>query len=646
MELQKVSIVIANLNGKHHLRDCFASIQRLNYPKDKIEVILVDNGSTDGSVEFVKNHYDWVKLICNSKNEGFAKPSNDGARAATGKYVAFLNNDMRVHPDWLIELIKSLDNNNAQCAGSVILNWNGKLLDFAGGGVNFYGLGYQDDFARPMSEMEPLLKQDKELLFACGGAMIVERDKFLFAGGFDEDYFAYYEDADLGWRLNVLGCKVVLSVKSRVFHKHNSTSKTIARERIQYLFERNKLYSCYKNYSEELLNKIFFPSLLLQVRELYLESGIDGFNYNIKNPGVFDSDPVTITHKAAMMISALNEFTENIAKMTEKRSFIQKNRKKSDDEISKLVDKPFIVFPHYTGEYLSSEYDIIKAFNIDVLLNHPVKTNVVIITGEKNGDDGMTGSRCREFAKALSSFENFRITVACPNGCESGYENVISYGDDDFGALTQAVKESVAVVLMGTYPISISNLKNEISKKYVLTDIGSLSHTDSGKFSAGSFDKDLKEIINLTDYYICANNNQKDYILGVLTALKALPNTKSARDGEGVVEVVDSLVSAGAVDRVADFIKFPRHSEIRKNHGCESFESAEAPFHGSLRDHLALIEKRQADIERLLMSDRRLIKEMHTSVKEIKNWSLLMDSRFFKLKAKLLSIRFLRRFVK
>lgn len=532
-EFPKVSIVIVNLNGKHHLRECFESIQKLRYPKDKVEVVLVDNGSTDGSVEFVTKHFDWVKLICNAHNEGFAKPSNDGARAATGEYVAFLNNDMRVHKDWLIELINSLRNNNAQCAGSVILNWDGKLLDFAGGGVNFQGLGFQSDFQRPMKEMEPLLKEDKEILFACGGAMIVKRDLFLFAGGFDEDYFAYYEDVDLGWRLRVLGCKIVLSVKSRVNHKHNSTSKSMTKQRVQYLFERNKLYTCYKNYGDELFYKVFFPSLLLEIRETYLESGIDGYNYNIKNTGAYDSSPVKIGERAAMKLSALNEFVENIKMLDKKRTFIQGNRKTSDDDIKRFMTDPFIVFPKDTPELLSAEFEIVNTFGIDKALGHDFRCKVLLISNDNVGTKmAGTGIRYWEIAKALAATGKFNVTLACPDSCDISYEgiNIVTYTSTDTGALLQAAKEAVIVMLMGFVLDAIPDLKRIVNKKYVIIDIydpfviealevnrkeertyKNLRHSEA----AASLDYQLR----LGDFFACANEKQKDYWLGMLSEI-------------------------------------------------------------------------------------------------------------------------------
>lgn len=87
--IPSVSVVIANRNGATHLDESLGSLMRLNYPKDKLEVIVVDNASTDGSVELIRRKYGFVKVIRNSRNEGFAKPSNKGARHATGDYVAF-----------------------------------------------------------------------------------------------------------------------------------------------------------------------------------------------------------------------------------------------------------------------------------------------------------------------------------------------------------------------------------------------------------------------------------------------------------------------------------------------------------------------------------------------------------------------------
>jgi len=101
-QLPTVTIIVLNWNGCDYLSDCFASLVALDYPKDRLELMMVDNGSTDDSVAFVRQYYPHVTIVDTGHNLGFAGGNNAGARAATGEYAAFLNNDAHVYPDWLI----------------------------------------------------------------------------------------------------------------------------------------------------------------------------------------------------------------------------------------------------------------------------------------------------------------------------------------------------------------------------------------------------------------------------------------------------------------------------------------------------------------------------------------------------------------
>src|SRR5439155_7651017 len=94
------------------------------------------------------------------------------------------------------------------------------------------------------------------LLFACGGSMLVQRDVFLAVGGFDPDYFAFFEDVDLGWRLWLLGYRVTLTPSAITYHRHHGTTNVIPNHRVHVLYERNALYTIYKNYDEEHLDRI------------------------------------------------------------------------------------------------------------------------------------------------------------------------------------------------------------------------------------------------------------------------------------------------------------------------------------------------------------------------------------------------------
>src|SRR5438128_3903924 len=149
--LPTVSVVIPSWNGAEHLRHCLDSLRQVDYPEDGLEVIVVDNGSTDGSRGLLESEYPWVRLVSLEENLGFAAACNEGARAATSDCVAFLNNDMRVEPHWLRGLVSGLDPASGYvCVGGVILDWEGARIGFAGGWVTFHGSAGQEHFLEPM----------------------------------------------------------------------------------------------------------------------------------------------------------------------------------------------------------------------------------------------------------------------------------------------------------------------------------------------------------------------------------------------------------------------------------------------------------------------------------------------------------------
>ncbi|MEO0650928.1 MAG: glycosyltransferase family 2 protein, partial [Planctomycetota bacterium] len=244
-ELPRVAIVILNFNGLHHLQGCFDSLRALNYPEDRVEVVMIDNGSSDGSVEALREQWPWVRTIANEQNVGFSRGCNQGAEeAADAELLVFLNNDMRVEPDWLRELVGPVVRGECVAATAKMLSWDGKRLDSAGGGVNFHGIGIAKGYKLPPG---PEFDVPTRTLFACGGAMAVRADAFRELGGFDEEFFAYYEDVDLGWRMWVAGYEVHYAPRAVCYHHHSSTSKTFPVETIRLLQVRNPLLACFKN---------------------------------------------------------------------------------------------------------------------------------------------------------------------------------------------------------------------------------------------------------------------------------------------------------------------------------------------------------------------------------------------------------------
>jgi GT2 family glycosyltransferase/glycosyltransferase involved in cell wall biosynthesis len=277
-DFPKVSIITVNLNGKDYLSTLFNSIKELDYPKGRIELIVVDNGSSDGSVEFLSGKWPDIKIIRNSFNTGFAAANNQGAKAAAGDYVAFLNNDTKVDAGWLTELIKPVyGNKETVCSGSKVLSIDGKNLDFVGGMINFEGKGFQIDYG--LAAEKDIHSDYRYLPFVNGGAMLVDRKVFLETGGFDEDFFAYYEDVDFGWRLWVLGYKVIFAPKSIVYHVHHGTSKIFSEDKLRFLKERNALYAVFKNYDDGNLAKVFSGTLASIYGRIFVDVKFDYRKY-------------------------------------------------------------------------------------------------------------------------------------------------------------------------------------------------------------------------------------------------------------------------------------------------------------------------------------------------------------------------------
>lgn len=286
-----VSVVVLNYNGLHHLEECFGSLLNLGYPQDKVELILVDNASKKNPAALMAEKYPSVKVILNDVNYGFARGSDIGAEAATGEYVAFLNNDTRVHPDWLTRLVEAINEDEGLvCIGSRILNWEGDAIDFIGAQLNFYGHGFQESFR---SRDTDKYKEPREVLFACGGAMLIDRAVFLDVGGFDADYFAFFEDVDLGWRLWLFGYRVVLEPKAIVYHKHHGTASNLQSERKYVMYERNALYTIIKNYDEKNLNKILPVALLLAVKRGLVNAGTRKETYYLPDGAVVSGKKAT-----------------------------------------------------------------------------------------------------------------------------------------------------------------------------------------------------------------------------------------------------------------------------------------------------------------------------------------------------------------
>ena len=298
---------------RHHalLPPLFSSLLNMEMEADDAQLVLVDNGSTDGSVDRVRCEFPTVRIFSLESNAGFAPALNRAARAFSSEWLCFLNNDVRVDPDWLPNLLHASRKIDSPCFASHILDWMGKKTQFAGGWINWFGKGFESD---SLSEDQPY-----EIFFPCGGAMMIRREVFLDIGGFDDDYFMIYEDVDLGWRLRLYGYSVYLVPDAYVMHRgHYSLGQETYSRKALYL-ERNSLATLYKNLNPASL-AVLFP---LALREAMLRAKALG---GIGIPARYSPDGLAT-------LNGVKAFFDGLPRWREKRAVVQRRRCVEDAEI-------------------------------------------------------------------------------------------------------------------------------------------------------------------------------------------------------------------------------------------------------------------------------------------------------------------------
>ncbi|MCI9383992.1 MAG: glycosyltransferase family 2 protein [Lachnospiraceae bacterium] len=238
----RVSVVVPNYNGIAFVEACFQALLR-DAPQS--ELIMVDNGSADGSRELVEERFPRVRVIALDKNYGFCRAANEGMRAASSPYVILLNNDTEVLPGFVRALVRALQaDSKAFSAGAKMIQLHEQeKIDDAG---NFYcALGWA--FARGKDKSVEYYEEPDEIFAACGGAVIYRKAVLERIGYLDESHFAYLEDIDLGWRAKTAGWKNIYAPEAKVLHVGSGTSGSRYNEFKVSLSSRNSIYLAYKN---------------------------------------------------------------------------------------------------------------------------------------------------------------------------------------------------------------------------------------------------------------------------------------------------------------------------------------------------------------------------------------------------------------
>ncbi|MEY2473012.1 MAG: hypothetical protein QOK28_2341 [Actinomycetota bacterium] len=529
---RRVAVVLVNWNGIEHLPPCLDSLAAQDYPKDLTEVIVVDNGSTDGSLELLARDYPWVRVLPQGHNTGFAPAVTMGAQAATSECVAFMNNDMRAHPSWLSELVEAYDpDNNVVCVAGQIQSWDGERVDFVEGVMNFYGMGDQVGHGKPLAHVDA--RDGQPLLFACGGAMLVSRHVYLTTGGFDPDFFAYFEDVDFGWRLWVMGYEVRFAEKAITYHRLHGTSSRFPDHQRTLLYERNGLRSIMKNYGDEQLAKVLAPALLLLTKRAVtrgrLDLGRDAYSLG------GDREPnETVSRIALAHIHAVDDLINGLDELIEVRERVQRARQRTDEEILELFGTPFAPVLHDT-DFVEAQQKVVDGFGLAASFQQRAR-RVLCVSSYEIGEK-MRGPAIRAFeiAKALST--TVPVAVAVPGATDGEVDGIPTLGYPDEQTLVRLASASDVVLIQGFMLRQCSGLAQlpsvivvDLYDPWLFENIELHGEQPEADVAIKQDVSVINELLDAGDFFICASERQRDYWLGMLSARGAIDSATYAAD--------------------------------------------------------------------------------------------------------------------
>src|SRR5215213_385453 len=542
MALPSVSVIVLNFNGRQHLEACFRSLIEQEYA-GAIEIIMVDNGSSDGSVELVREQFPQLRLIVNEQNTGFSPAVNQAARQAEGDYLALLNNDARAASDWLAQLVELAERRRGEgvaCVASRVLGWDGEQIDFVVGSMNFHGFGAQPFFRMPAAALDA---GEEPLLFANGGAMLVDRKVFLEIGGLDDDYFAYFEDVDRGWRLWVCGYQVVLNPKAVAYHRHHSTASTMYPYQTRLLFERNALLTIIKNYDHEHLQRVLPVALLLLIKRAVLEAGdtIEREDFDLRKRDGEELFPrVEVPKSVISCLLAVDDLLAMLPRLYAKRDRIQAMRKRPDSEIMHLFRTPLSAnFGDYYPYNVMVE-QIVKHFDIPAMFAGVKTTRVLMLSSDPIRPElAGTGIRAVEMARVLS--QHCQVTLAAYDQADYAIEGVqlLAFSYDEPELIERLVASADVVILQGflvtSFPFLTTISKIVIVDMYDPFPLGNLEFfrvrsPQDARSQHGIDMLVLRYLLGLGDFFLCASEAQRSYWLGALTATGRLSPAAYADD--------------------------------------------------------------------------------------------------------------------
>jgi GT2 family glycosyltransferase/glycosyltransferase involved in cell wall biosynthesis len=534
--LPTVSVIVVNYRGAEHTVTCLRALRdELDWPAEALELVCVDNASGDGSAARIAAAVPQARLIRSATNTGFAGGCNLGVTRATGSIVGFLNSDARPHRDWVRAAVEVLrDDRDVAAVASKVLDWDGERIDFVDGGLTWYGMGYKPHVGKPDHGAHDTAR---DVLFGTGAALLIRREIFQQLGGFDERFFMFCEDVDLGWRLNLRGYRVRYEPQSIAYHRHHASLHGADPARETYLLERNALAALYKNVSDQTLATVLPAALALTVRRATARGECDPTELELTRRTAPDergnaeaAGPMAVPRVTMAGVYAIDRFVEMLPALAASRRVEQAARVRTDADLLPLMRN---ALERTSPEipYLLAHDAIVEALGVERM--YGARRRILVITADAVSQR-MAGPAIRAWhmAEILAGEHDVRLISLNPH---------CSPPPADFDVRHVAPRSigpelswAQLVVLQGHVLEQIPSLKT--SNHIVIVDIYDPMHLEQLEQARDLGDGQRARVVEAVtavlstqlrrgDFFLCASERQRHFWLGHLAAIGRLSPT-------------------------------------------------------------------------------------------------------------------------
>jgi len=552
LRLGVVSVVLVNFRGAEDTNNAVEQLKRVDWPPELLEIVVVDNASDDGSVASIRDAHPDIVLVESKENRGFAGGCNLGVSKSSGEFLGFLNNDARPDTGWIREAVNTFaESSRIGAVASKVLDWEGELIDYVGSGLTWFGMGYKPGTAEPFRGQGD---RPTDVLFGTGSAMFVRRSVFEQLDGFDERYFMFFEDVDLGWRLNLRGWRFRFQPASLAFHQHHASMSSFGAYKETYLLERNALFTLFKNLEQGTLDRTLPAALSLAVRRSVARGGFDSRSFDLRRHDNDHEETAPVSKDAIATVFGIDQFVEELPKLKESRDAIQSSRVVSDARLRKMfgfTDAPSYQIPYYLDGYEK----VVETFDV---ADPDDPTKVLIITGDPIGAK-MAGPAIRAWNMALALSRENDVSLVSLSGAA---EVIAPFGINAIRPSDQRAfaryEEWADVIIFQGHAMAIFDALRT-TKKIVVVDVYDPMHLEqleqARELGRGAWEKQvsdatavMNEQLERGDFFLCASERQKHMYVGQLAALGRINPSNYADDPD--LERLIAVVPFGLEERI------------------------------------------------------------------------------------------------